>query len=160
MESFESFSIYKNALSTTVPAQFSGLGPSGMRLTAKPPDWSSHVLPDHGLNARALTRVLAFVDAHVGDHFSIQLLANVACMSRYHFARSFRRSMGVSPMAYVAWCRINCAKQMLRGGDQKIADIAAALGFCGQSHLSRSFRRVTNLSFKQYLDYERPEAGA
>jgi AraC-like DNA-binding protein len=103
-------------------------------------------LSPHGLSARALERALAYIQEHLCESFTLADLARAACISRFHFARLFRTSIGYSPMEYVLKARMEAAMQMLARGDQKIATTAAALGFFDQSHFTRTFRRMTGVS--------------
>src|SRR4051794_16713960 len=89
-----------------------------------------------GLNTRAMQRVLAFVEDNLGDDLSLGVLAGVACMSRFHFARMFRLSTGYSPMAYVLRRRIDRACLEITRSYRRICDVAAELGFCDQSHFT------------------------
>ena len=42
------------------------------------------------------------------------------------------------------------AKQMLLQDDRPVCEIAAVLGFCDQSHLTRTFRRLTGLTPREF----------
>jgi AraC family transcriptional regulator len=103
-----------------------------------------------GLNRRALTRALAYIEAHLGEEISLGDLAGAAAISRFHFARLFRASTGHSPMAFLLRLRIARAQDMLHAGNRRIAEIAAALGFFDQSHFARTFRRLTGQSPREY----------
>jgi transcriptional regulator GlxA family with amidase domain len=103
-----------------------------------------------GLSSTAIRKVHAFLDSHIGENFTLADIAAAACISRFHFARMFRLSLGKSPMEYALGLRIAQAQKMLIEPDVKISAIAAALGFCDQSHFTRSFRRVTGTSPRQY----------
>lgn len=100
-----------------------------------------------GLSADALRRVQVFIDGHIGEAFTLEQLAHAVCISRFHFARMFRQTLRQSPMQYVLSLRIDVAKQMLRTeSDKTIAAIASELGFCDQSHFTRSFHRLTGMT--------------
>jgi AraC-like DNA-binding protein len=90
-----------------------------------------------------MQRVQTFLQHNLAERFTLSDLANAACMSRFHFARMFRLSFGVSPMEYVMRERVEYAKTLLARREQSVASIAATLGFCDQSHFTRSFRRIT-----------------
>ena len=90
------------------------------------------------------------MEANIGHHLSLDDMARAACISRAHFARQFRLSTGVTPMAYLLLLRVRRAKQLLLG-DVKVGDVAAELGFCDQSHFSRAFRGVTGRSPRDYV---------
>jgi transcriptional regulator GlxA family with amidase domain len=106
--------------------------------------------PPRGLSRRALTRACSFIAGNLGERFTLDDLARQAGVSRFHFARLFRISTGDSPMAYLLKSRIERAKQMLLQDDRPVCEIAAALGFCDQSHLTRTFRRLTGLTPREF----------
>lgn len=117
------------------------------RIAEHPPSVRTNArLAPHGLNERALERALGYIHDHLCENFALADLAHAACISRFHFARLFRASVGCSPMEYVLKARMEAAKQMLARGDQKIAATAAALGFFDQSHFTRTFRRMIGIS--------------
>lgn len=103
-----------------------------------------------GLSRRALTRACNYIAANLGERFTLDDLARQAGVSRFHFARLFRVSTGDSPMAYLLKSRVERAKQMLLQDDRPVCEIAAALGFCDQSHLTRTFRRMTGLTPREF----------
>lgn len=103
-----------------------------------------------GLSRRALNRACSFIAENLGERFTLDDLARQAGVSRFHFARLFRVSTGDSPMAYLLKSRIERAKQMLLQDDRPVCEIAAVLGFCDQSHLTRTFRRLTGLTPREF----------
>lgn len=103
-----------------------------------------------GLSRRALTRACSYIAENLGERFTLDDLARQAGVSRFHFARLFRVSTGDSPMAYLLKSRIERAKQMLLQDDRPVCEIAAALGFCDQSHLTRTFRRMTGVTPREF----------
>src|ERR1700740_3559656 len=66
-----------------------------------------------GLDSRRLTRVVEVVHAHVDGNISLDAMAQEACLSRFHFARAFRQSTGLTPLAYVTAVRVARAKELL-----------------------------------------------
>jgi len=107
-------------------------------------------VPHRGLNRRAMTRVVAYIEDNLGEGLTLGALAGVACVSRFHFARMFRLSTGYSPMGYVVRRRVERARLQLAQGSQKMSDLAAELGFCDQSHFTRTFRRMTGITPREY----------
>lgn len=96
-----------------------------------------------GLSADVLRRIRELLDASAERGISLEALAREAGMSRFHFARAFRRSTTVSPHQYLIGVRIERAKQMLRHSELPIVDVALAAGFGSQSHFAHAFRRAT-----------------
>jgi len=99
-----------------------------------------------GLPRYKLRRVMAYVDARLGGPISLDDLASVAGVSRFHFHRQFRKSVGVTPREYVLRARIERAKGLLTESDLTVGEVSGAVGFADQSHFSNIFRRVTAMT--------------
>ena len=94
-----------------------------------------------GLSPERLQRVRDYVEAHLDDDLSLTVLADIACLSAYHFSRSFKEAAGAGPQRYVIRRRLERAKRLLRQTHQPLAMIAQEAGFADQSHLNSIFRR-------------------
>jgi AraC family transcriptional regulator len=99
-----------------------------------------------GLAAWQAKRTLDYIEANLGAKVGIEEMANVATLSKSHFSRAFKRSLGSSPMAFVAARRVERAKLMMTSSPERLTDIALACGFADQSHLNRHFRRIVGTS--------------
>ena len=93
-----------------------------------------------GLPPRVMRRVREFIEAHLTENISIQALATVAGLSKYHFARAFKRSEGMAPHEYLVQCRLRRAQHLLATTDLPLSEVALASGFSDQSHCARRFR--------------------
>jgi AraC family transcriptional regulator len=103
-----------------------------------------------GLSPQDLRVVLDTLEAHLGCGISLQALADSIDVSRAFFARSFRRSMGITPHAYMTKRRIELAKDLLRSSQRTICDIALSSGFASQAHFTAQFRRETGQTPSRY----------
>ncbi len=95
-------------------------------------------------------RVLAHIRAHLDQTITVDDLAAEAAMSKSHFNRVFKETLGTTPMQYVMAYRIEQAIRMLSEPDQSFAEISAACGFADQAHFSRSFKKITGQTPKQF----------
>jgi AraC family transcriptional regulator len=107
-------------------------------------------LTQEGLDRRRLARVLEYIDSNLEGDLTVEHLASIACLSRFHFARSFKSAVGQSPHRYVSGKRLERAKVLLARGERCLADIALALNFSCQANFTRAFRDVTGLTPSQY----------
>jgi len=114
------------------------------------PDKDLEQLSHQGLDRRRLTRVREYIAANLEGDLTIAQLANVACLSRFHFARAFKTAVGHPPHQYVSAHRLERAKEMLMRGDQPLLDIAIALNFSSQANFTRAFRVGTGMTPGQF----------
>lgn len=99
---------------------------------------------------RAVRRAIDYIEQHLYEPVCVEQLAAAACMSRFHFARTFRAHTGLSPMEYLRQRRIEQAQRLLREGGRKVCQVASDLCFFDQSHFVRSFRRATGCTPARY----------
>ena len=93
-----------------------------------------------GLAPRTLAMVVGYIEEHPHEAIALDTLARMANVSRFHFARMFKLSTGVSPMMYVEQNRIKKAQALIKEEHLSLAAIAAEVGFADQSHFTRRFR--------------------
>lgn len=108
---------------------------------------------DGGLPRYKLRRVIAFIDARIGDNISLEDLAGVAGVSRFHFHRQFKKSLGVTPHDYILRARIERAKGLLIESDLTVGEVSGAVGFVDQSHFSHTFRRLTAMTPRSFRNF-------
>ena len=106
----------------------------------------SQSMPQHqqrvrgGLAPVVRRRLADYIEAHLAQHTSLGMLAQLACMSEYHLARMFRISFGMPPSAWIAARRVERARVLLKTTDQPLQQIADACGYADLSHFSHRFR--------------------
>ena len=93
------------------------------------------------LSAVQKARVLDLVQRRLADDLPLEDLAAAAGVSRFHFLRLFKNSLGTTPHRFVLEQRLAAARQLLEGTPMPLAEIAAVTGFSSQSHLGTAMRR-------------------
>ncbi|MEM8832224.1 MAG: helix-turn-helix domain-containing protein [Cyanobacteria bacterium P01_G01_bin.19] len=77
-------------------------------------------------------------------------LATYVRISKFHFSRLFKKSLGISPHQYVMQQRIELAKQLLSKSNLSISDIALESGFNSHAHLSKYFHQFVGMTPTAY----------
>jgi AraC family transcriptional regulator len=100
---------------------------------------------------RAVSAAVRFIREHYAENISLADIARAADMSTFYLTRVFKRTMGMSPHQYLVEVRVHSARALLSsGGDRpSLAEVAAAVGFADQSHLTRQFKRILGTTPKK-----------
>ena len=71
-------------------------------------------------------------------------------ISQYHFIRSFKKQIGLTPHQFKMQNRIRKAQRLLRE-NKAITEVALIMGFCDQSHFNKWFKRIVGITPSQYI---------
>ncbi len=93
---------------------------------------------------------VAYIDGHLDQRLSLEVLAAQAGLSIWRFSTVFRQVTGVAPRRYICEQRVRRVQTMLAQG-MPAADAASAAGFYDQSHLSRHFKNSCGMTPGQFL---------
>jgi len=99
---------------------------------------------------RRISRALRLIEARADEPLSLPDLACAAAMSPYHFLRTFRTVVGMTPHQFILHTRLYRAALRLRRTTEDIATIAFAVGFGDLSTFNRRFARIVGLSPSVY----------
>lgn len=110
-------------------------------VAGSPPDQQTPGLPQH-----LLRTLIAYINDSLERDISLTELAAVAGMSPSYLLKMFKQSTGLPPHQYLIRCRVEQARQLLLGGELSISEVAATVGFCDQSRLTRQMKRVLGVT--------------
>ena len=97
-----------------------------------------------------IEQVLLQMYDSLGKELSVTELAKSCYMSAGHFCHLFKHVVGISPYGYMAYLRIEKAKDLLANTGRSIAEISMETGFADQNYFSRYFKRKTGYSPTEY----------
>ncbi len=106
--------------------------------------------PSGPRTSRECSLVRRYIDNHFKEDLSLDQLAQLAHLNKYHLAHTFRREFGVSPINYLISRRIEESRFLLRETDHSLSLIAQVLGFSSLSYFSQSFRRAEGINPMEY----------
>ena len=109
-----------------------------------------------GNERHAVQQARCYIETHFSERIRLTDLANHVALSPYYFLRVFRQEVGLPPHAYLQNVRIRQAQRLIERGTS-LTDVAFAVGFSSQSHLTRCFKRFVGVTPGQYAGEFRPK---
>jgi AraC family transcriptional regulator len=91
-------------------------------------------------------KALWFIESHFASEITLDEIANIAGVSRYHMTRAFGDMTGRSIMRYVRGRRLTEAARALAGGATDILAVALDAGYGSHEAFTRAFREQFRLT--------------
>jgi AraC family transcriptional regulator len=85
-------------------------------------------------------KALWFIESHLADELTLDEIAGVAGISRFHMVRAFAAATGLSVMRYVRARRLSEAARALAGGAPDILTLALDADYGSHEAFTRAFR--------------------
>ncbi|NOK32431.1 helix-turn-helix transcriptional regulator [Corallococcus exercitus] len=99
---------------------------------------------------RQVARLIRYIEAHSAGDCSLDALAALAGLSRFHFLRIFQRQTGQTPRQYVIATRLRVAATTLRTTRLPVTQVSLDVGFGDLSHFTTSFTQAFGASPRAY----------
>lgn len=102
------------------------------------------------LDPKTLARVIQYMRDNLELDLSLEDLAEHTSMSLYSFARAFKAATGTSPHQMLLAERVARVAQLLRNDNMPLAEVAYAVGFSSQSHMTTTFAKHMGVTPGRY----------
>lgn len=102
--------------------------------------------------AESILPVLIYIQTHLDDDLSLEMIARKVGLSPFYFHRLFQQFTGETLKKYTQRLRLERAAFELKIRDASILDVALSTGYRSHETFSRAFRRqfgLTPLSYRQ-----------
>ena len=100
-----------------------------------------------------INRVIDHIDKNIDGDLSLEVLADVACFSRFHFHRIFRATVGETLNRFIQRVRIEkAAARLINNPKESITEIALDCGFSGSATFARAFREAFQMSAGEWRE--------
>lgn len=95
----------------------------------------------------SVTRTMEYIARNLASELDVEVLAQVAGLSRAHFSRSFALMTGMPPAEFVQQQRMRRAARLLTANrDMSIKEIATLCGMPENNYFSKVFRKTFGVS--------------
>ncbi|HEX8637469.1 MAG TPA: helix-turn-helix transcriptional regulator, partial [Pyrinomonadaceae bacterium] len=108
-----------------------------------------------GKTPRWLLTAKEFIHAEFAHNPTLDEIAAAASVHPVHLSRIFRRHFRRTIAEYIRRLRVESACNALTKSDKSLVEIAAACGFSDQSHFSKNFKRIMNVTPAEYRSFMR-----
>lgn len=97
-------------------------------------------------HTQAVMCVIQTMHTHLHEQLSLEDLASVACMSPFHFNRTFRRLIGIPPGEFLSALRLQAARRLLLTTSLSVTDICFEVGYTSTGSFTSRFSQLVGLS--------------
>ena len=99
-----------------------------------------------GLTNPHISKALIAFHQNMDHPWSLETLAQQALISRSKFAAAFNELLGVTPLKYMTYWRMQQARQLLKTTKQSIYSIALACGYQSEAAFIKVFKKQFNVT--------------
>jgi transcriptional regulator GlxA family with amidase domain len=89
-----------------------------------------------------IRRAITYAQTHLAKPLSVNVLAEVACISERQFSRAFRRETGLSVAKAIEMLRADAARSMVEATFQPLEAISRVCGFGDPERMRRTFVKL------------------
>lgn len=100
--------------------------------------------------SNTITRCLNYITKNIYHEISLTDLANIIDVNPTYLSRLFKKEVGIPLSEYIQRKRVEEAKKLLTLTTYSLSDICAWLSFNDQSYFTKVFKKVTNMTPRQY----------
>lgn len=108
----------------------------------------------------AVERVVAYLYEQYDQPITLADMADVAILSQFHFARTFREVTGVSPGRFLSAIRLQRAKDLLMTTGLTVTDISYMVGYNSLGTFTSRFTRSVGVTPIQYRSFAQADLAA
>lgn len=99
---------------------------------------------------KRIVKTVQYINEHIDEDMQADELAAVAFLSKDHFIRLFRKTVGMTPIQYVIKAKMERAQLLLLTTGLPVKTIACRLSYYDYSYFNRIFRRQTGMTPLEY----------
>jgi AraC-like DNA-binding protein/CheY-like chemotaxis protein len=99
---------------------------------------------------QTVLRAISYIRENLSGDVSLTRLAREANLSKFHFCRLFKKHIKLSPKEFVAYLRVQRAKELLTRDDLNVSMVSAEVGYNDASNFIRQFKKITGITPSDY----------
>lgn len=105
---------------------------------------------EQGHYSKVVLHAAYYIRCHYADDISLPDVARYANVTATYLSSHFKENTGMALRDYITATRLERARSLLAHGEQKVAEVAQAVGFYDVKYFTRTFKRLTGRSPAEY----------
>lgn len=103
-------------------------------------------------NDERITKLLSYINEHIGEPqlLKVEQLAKTFLLSPTYLSEFFRKKVNIPLREYIIKAKLKLVEIRLLNSDYTLTEIADELSFTDVSHLSKTFKRYTGISIRDF----------
>lgn len=97
-----------------------------------------------------IKQAIQYIHTHLNENISLARISKQVFLSSYYFSKLFKKEIGINYIDYVNHKKILHAQLLLQDTSWTIDSIAQSLGFTQITYFSKTFKKVTGISPRQF----------
>lgn len=107
-------------------------------------------LQKNSAEGKVSQEIIRFLQENVERRITVDDICKALHYNKSYLFRQFRMETGETIMSYYAKLKIERAKELLRGGNMTVSQIAELLSFNTPNYFCKAFRKLTHMTPSQY----------
>jgi AraC-like DNA-binding protein len=124
-----------------------------LRILSESAQWGETHAANSKTDEHAIPK-LVMIKNYMNEHFFREIqfkdLEQVSGLSKNYILALFRKHVGMSPLQYLTWVRINKARELAIQSSLSIGEIARRVGYSDVHTFGRMFKKKTGQSLTQF----------
>lgn len=108
-----------------------------------------------------ISEIMSYINANLSEKITLDSICDKYHISKYYLCHFFKKTTNMSIMNYILNQRISMAKNLMIHSDKSISEIAVESGFSTFSYFSRTFKKIEDISPRdfrnKYINLKRAE---
>lgn len=111
----------------------------------------SDTISGNSRTLQLIEQTINYIDNNLSSNITLEILSDIAHMSKTYFSSQFRKLNGISPWEYITIKRIEKAIMYIENTSMTKLEIAEKCGFNNTANFYHAFRRVTGKTPSDYI---------
>lgn len=126
-------------------------------LLGRQTNFSTMLTPVKKKTTRLCGATKRYIDNHYQENLTLDHLAEINHVSKFHLSHAFTEEYGISPINYLISKRISEAEHLLKTTDLSLSLISNTTGFSSSSYFAQIFKKQKGMSPTEFRKQSRRE---